>query len=180
MSEIQLFLSKYGHVLPMAIGWLNNTLNYYRPQAKPLNDFGFKRIPGYFSKEILDAARVVVVDRVPNMPLYSEWGIIELKDFENNKYQGETYVDTLFIQAGYISEPLFFHELVHLIQWKQMGIENFLIAYGLEQIKYGYPKGPLEGMAYGFEAAFKESDQPFLVEDALKPHITQIINELRS
>lgn len=178
MSEVQAFLRKYGHVLPRAIEWLNNTLNYYKPQVKPLNELGFSRIPKYFSKEVLNAAKVVIVDRVPNMPLYSKWGIVELKDFEDGEYQGETYIDTIFIQSGYLSEHLFFHELVHLIQWRQMGIEKFLIAYGLEQIKYGYPKGPLEGMAYGFEDAFKQNNQPFQVEDTLKPHIDQIVKSL--
>ena len=81
MSELQAFLQKYGHVLPKAIEWLNNTLNYYKLQVKPFNEFGFLRIPGYFSKETLDAAKVVIVDRVPNMPLYSQWCITELKTF---------------------------------------------------------------------------------------------------
>ena len=179
MSEIQAFLQKYGHVLPKAIEWLNNTLNYYKPQIKRFNEFGFSRIPKYFSKEVLDAAKIVIVDRVPNMPLYSQWGIAELKAFEDGNYQGVSYVDTIFIQSGYLFENLFFHELVHLIQWRQMGVEKFLIAYGLEQIKYGYPKGPLEGMAYGFENIFKQTDQPFQVEDALKPHIAQIISDLK-
>jgi len=177
MSEVQEFLRKYGYVLPKAKEWINNTLNYYKPQLKPLNAFGFSRIPEYFSKEALNAAKVVIVDRVPNMPLYSEWGIVELKDFENREYQGENYIDTIFIQSGHLSEHLLFHELVHLIQWRQMGIEKFLIAYGLEQIKCGYPKGPLEGMAYGFEEAFKQTSQPFQVEDALRPHIAQIISD---
>ena len=60
-----------------------------------------------------------------------------------------------------------------------MGVEKFLIAYGLEQIKYGYPKGHLEGMAYGFEDAFKQTNQAFQVEDALRPRIAQIISDLK-
>ena len=179
MSEVQTFLRKYGHILPKAIEWLNMILNDYKSHVKPLNKLGFSRIPEYFSKETLGAAKIVVVNKVPNMPLYSKWKIEELKDFENGEYQGETYADTIFIQSGYLSEHLLFHELVHLIQWKQMGIEKFLIAYGLEQIKYGYPKGPLEGMAYGLENAFKQTERSFQVEALLKPDIDLIVKTLQ-
>ena len=51
-------------------------------------------------------------------------------------------------------EGLYFHELMHVVQWRMLGPERFLAAYadGLE--KFGYRNSPLEAMAYDAQAAF--------------------------
>jgi hypothetical protein len=52
------------------------------------------------------------------------------------------------------NEAICFHELIHVVQWRLLGPEQFLRLYadGLE--RFGYRESPLEKMAYDAEAAF--------------------------
>jgi hypothetical protein len=80
---------------------------------------------------------------------------------------GITYLDTYFVRADHIhDESLHFHELVHVIQWRLLGPEEFLERYadGLE--RFGYRNSPLEVMAYDLQGRFERDQQPFSVEAA--------------
>ncbi len=49
---------------------------------------------------------------------------------------GITYLDTLSVKRELAEqEPLHFHELIHVVQWRLLGPERFLAAYadGLER-----------------------------------------------
>jgi hypothetical protein len=58
-------------------------------------------------------------------------------------------------------EELYFHELIHVIQWRLLGPERFLRLYadGLE--KFGYQDSPLEKMAYHTQNEFSRSKRTF-------------------
>ena len=85
---------------------------------------------------------------------------------------GITYLNTYFVRADQShSESLHFHELVHVIQWRLLGPENFLAFYadGLE--RFGYRNSPLEAMAYNLQGRFEREAQPFSVEAACQSSI---------
>ena len=65
-----------------------------------------------------------------------------------------TYVDTIFVNYLQKTESLFFHELVHVVQWERLGVDNFLLAYGIGLMKFGYQDSPLEQMAYFLQDHF--------------------------
>jgi hypothetical protein len=71
------------------------------------------------------------------------------------------------------AERLHFHELVHVVQWRLLGPEVFLAAYGNGLETFGYWNSPLETMAYKAEASFTRSPEPFdaekLVAEQLEP-----------
>jgi hypothetical protein len=86
---------------------------------------------------------------------------------------GVTYLDTFFVrQDARHEEVLYFHELVHIIQWKLFGAKKFIAAYadGLE--RFGYRDSPLEAMAYDAQEAFVNSPQPFDVEKYVIKHLS--------
>ena len=77
---------------------------------------------------------------------------------------GITYLDTFFVRANQASdESLHFHELVHVIQWRILGLEGFLTAYANGLERFGYRDSPLEAMAYDFQARFDARETAFEV-----------------
>jgi hypothetical protein len=161
------FEAKY----PLIMGWIQQTLADHKSKARMVASLGFKRLSQYFSPELLAYAKVIYVDVVPTPPL-SKIGLNQFSDFENMKADGITYLDTFFArQEVQRDEPLHFHELVHVVQWKLLGAKPFVAAYadGLE--RFGYRNSPLEVMAYDAQAAFEKSSQPFDVEKLVKSRL---------
>lgn len=161
---------------PLIIEWIRNTLAQHAPAARSVASKGFKRLPHYYHQNTLSAARVVVVPKVPVPPL-SAMGLARFSSFEKMDAGGITYLGTYFVRADQSHiEPLHFHELVHIIQWRLLGAETFLALYadGLE--RFGYQDSPLEKMAYDLQERFEHEAQPFNVESACEPLIREMGN----
>lgn len=122
-----------------------------------------------FPLDLLKKAKVVVVTgKVPFPPL-SRMGLPELEQMENMSMDGITYVDTFFINHLRQTESLHFHELVHVVQWERLGVDNFLLAYGVGLMQSGdlyqtfediYLNSPLEQMAYSLQEGFDRGTLP--------------------
>jgi hypothetical protein len=54
--------------------------------------------------------------------------------------------------------------LIHVIQWRLLGPEDFLVAYANGLDEFGYENSPLEKMAHDAETLFKQSSQVFDAE----------------
>ena len=149
---------------PLIAGWLRSTLTVHSSAARSVASCGFPRLPLYFSVETLALANVVLVDRLPIPPL-SSWGLTRFADFERSDPDAITYLDTFFLKPHQSkNEAIHFHELIHVIQWRVLGPENFLRSYadGLE--RFGYRDSPLEVMAYDAEKRFVTSTARFDAE----------------
>jgi hypothetical protein len=153
-------------VYPLIAGWIQKTLAEHASAARPVASLGFSRLPHYYDEKTLASAKFVVVPKVPVPPL-SAMGMARFADFERMDASGITYLDTYFVHATQArDESLHFHELVHVIQWRLLGLETFLAMYadGLE--RFGYRNSPLEVMAYHFQDRFDREAQPFNIEAA--------------
>ena len=158
-------------VYPLISGWIRQTLAEHASAARPVASLGFKRLPHYYDEPMLTSTKVVFVPKVPVPPL-SALGLDRFSDFERMDAAGITYLDTYFVRADQShSESLHFHELVHVIQWRLLGLEKFLAFYadGLE--RFGYRKSPLEVMAYNLQDRFEREAQRFSVEAACQSSI---------
>jgi hypothetical protein len=84
-------------------------------------------------------------------------------DFEQMDAHGITYGDVYFVRNDRLSdEALHFHELVHVMQWRILGKEKFIMSYALGHLTGGsYDLNPFETMAYRLQAAFEAGAQPF-------------------
>ena len=150
--------------LPAITAWIDATLAAYAAQVRPVADFGFKRLPDFYSPDLLARAKVVVVERIPFPPLPA-LGLPDLSAFVGGDSDGITYKDTYFLKATQVAdESLHFHELVHVVQWAHLGVEGFLMAYAKGLLEQGYRQSPLEVMAYDLQAYFKRNGQPMDVE----------------
>jgi hypothetical protein len=160
---------------PLVIGWIQQTLDAHSNEARTISSLGFPRLSRYFSESLLSSTKVVIVERVP-MPPLSAMGLSQFAEFENGDYNGVTYLDTFFVKRSSASaERLYFHELIHVVQWRLFGPERFLAFYadGLERL--GYRESPLEAMAYNAEESFAQSDQSFDAENLVAEQLNRML-----
>ena len=155
-------------VYPVIADWIKETLTAHSGSMRPVITAGFRRLPLYFSRDLLASAKFVIVDRVPVPPLLS-MGLSQFANFEAGDYDGITYLDTFFVRQSRITdERLYFHELIHIIQWRLLGTENFLRMYAMGLEDFGYRESPLEVMAYEAEDIFVNQSTAFNAEDYVK------------
>src|SRR5439155_25401493 len=106
----------------------------------------------FFEASILDVARVAAVPRIENPPFYRELeaqGITLPLDF--TAMEAITFVDTILIAGGEgpsaaVKLPLLFHELVHVVQYVELGKDAFVERYVRGWAEHGqdYYEIPLE------------------------------------
>ena len=114
---------------------------------------------------------MTVVGHIGSTGQYARYAVGSSKGRQGD-WGGMTYLDTFFVHQSRASdESLYFHELIHVIQWRLLGPERFLAAYADGYEKHGYKDSPLEVMAYDAENTFVTATQPFdarkLVEEQL-------------
>lgn len=154
--------------LPAVATWIRDTVVAHAAEARPVASAGFGRLPQYFTRSLLAAAKFVPVARVPVPPL-ARLGLPGFAAFEAMEPAGITYMDTYFVRREQATfESLHFHELVHVVQWRTLGPALFLAAYagGLEE--FGYDGSPLEVMAYRLERIFQNGSPVFDVEQFVR------------
>jgi hypothetical protein len=149
---------------PKLWAWIQKTLKFYEKNAMPVASMHFVRLPLYFDPSLLETAKFIAIDRLP-MPPLSAIGLGRFAVFEQGDFNGITYLDRYFIKQTVVAEEaIHFHELIHVIQWRLLGPEDFLAAYVNGVDEFGYENSPLEKMAYDAEAAFKRSSPIFDAE----------------
>jgi hypothetical protein len=154
--------------------WIDTYLDQTRKRATPVSEFRAFDLGKAFRRSTLENAFAVEELRVERLPL-SQLGLTELRDFEKMPFDAITYKNTVFVHRGRLSESLAFHEMVHVVQWDEVGPENFLIAYGIGLMAWGYVASPLEVMAYNFQAAFEGKSLPLDVEQLVRDQTRQIV-----
>lgn len=159
---------------PQVADWIDATLAEHAGNARSVSDFGFERLPTFFSKNLLRHTKVVTVARVPVPPL-SALGMPELADFERGDYAGMTFKDTYFVKESEAQrESLHCHELVHVVQWAHLGVAGFLAAYAAGLAGHGYRNSPLEVMAYDLQADFDHNKPLANVESLIRSKLDEL------
>jgi hypothetical protein len=132
----------------------------YAPLATPLTSAEKQRLTAFFPDPVLDAARIRRLEkdgRVENPVFYKElerWGFPAriLPDFRD--MAAVTFVDTIVAHDA-MSQRTLFHELVHVVQFRKLGLETFSADYVSGFVSGGgYDGIPLERNAYELEARF--------------------------
>jgi hypothetical protein len=147
---------------PPLLDWIRTTLTASAHVAQTVASRGFSRLPLYFTEKTLASTKVVLVDPLPTPPL-SSMGLVRFADFARGDFDGITY--TIFLKPTQSNnENMHFHELVHAIQWRLLGSDQFLLSYANGLECFGYRRSPLEAMAYDAETGFASSTAIFNVE----------------
>jgi hypothetical protein len=146
----------------------------YLPQAEPLGPERLAPLEPYFPVDILRNARFLVLkdSRIDDPPFYSMakmMGVRNLPSFSD--VAAVTFVDVVVSHEEW-SESLLFHELVHVVQYAQLGNKEFASRYVNGYIKGGsYEEIPLEKNATELEERFGRKNGTFLVADEVRSWI---------
>ena len=149
-------INKLIQALPSLNSWIDEYIGQHANSRVRMSEAGFDRLPNYFSPQILEGAFYVLAPKIETPPL-ADFGLGELSFFERGNYGGITYKDTFFATSR--DESLYFHEMIHVIQWDELGPESFLLAYGVGLVQFGYRDSPLEQIAYSMQAQFDAGEQ---------------------
>jgi hypothetical protein len=155
---------EFAKFYPPLLDWIQTTLIASAHMAHTIASRGFPRLPLYFTEQTLASTKVVLADPLP-MPPLSSMGLVRFAEFERGNFDGITYIDTIFLKPTQSNNEItYFHELVHVIQWRLLGPDRFLLSYANGLDCFGYRQSPLEAMAYDAERAFAGSTSTFDVE----------------
>jgi hypothetical protein len=155
---------EFAKFYPPLLGWIRTMLTSSTHAGQTVASRSFSRLPLYFTEKTLASTKVVLVDPLP-MPPLSSMGLGRFADFVRGDFEGITYMDTVFLKPTQSdNENLYFHELVHVIQWRLLGPDRFLFSYANGLECFGYRHSPLEAMAYDAEEMFASSTAIFNLE----------------
>jgi hypothetical protein len=155
----------------MVEDYITSSRKKFAPQAVPMTEAQRNAMQPFFTPEVLESARLCVLHgaRVPNPSMYSMakmMGIRNLPDFA--EMTAITFVDVVVSHEEF-TDDLLFHELVHVVQYAQMGVKEVAVRYvnGIIQ-GWSYGEIPLEKSAYLLEGRFSQGGQPFSVDDEVR------------
>ena len=143
----------------------------YAPRAAPL---AFSDIwSRFFSATDLERIRILQPgqERVSNPPFYAElekMGFTGLPDF--NTMAAITF-DDLVVFHDALTPQLIFHEMVHVVQYRLLGVDEFARLYVRGYLHGGYSGTPLEICAYDLDGRFIMGSVGFDVEAEVKSWI---------
>ena len=167
---------RYAEFVSAILDWIQRTLNAHAGEKRSTASFNFKRLPRYFSRELLNSANVVVTDHLPRPPL-SALGLREFASFEKQPMSGITYLDTYFLEPDAAAdESLHFHELVHVVQWQVLGPRDFLLLYAVGLLDQGYSDSPLEKMAYDHQRRFSSGEPSYMIEAEVRKQTLAVLD----
>ncbi|MBL8213696.1 MAG: hypothetical protein JNK87_23460 [Bryobacterales bacterium] len=145
------------------IRWQRNALVV---QAGALDRESQRRLALYFSAEALSEVRVAMTDGdvVPDLPFSGALRRVGISYPCTSALAGITLEDVIAMKPslpGYV----LFHELVHVVQFRLLGVGRFSFLYARGLLATGaYERIPLEVCAYELEERFQCSGEPFSVE----------------
>ena len=147
--------------------------NRYYPDAAPL---AFGEVWSRFFPAV-DLQRIRVLrpgqERVPNPPFYEaleRLGFTGLPDFTT--MAAITFDDVVAFHDP-LTPQLIFHEMVHVVQYRLLGIEEFARLYIRGYLQGGYDGTPLEVCAYQLDGRFIMGAVGFDVEAEVKAWIEE-------
>lgn len=162
--------------LPEIRRWIDRTLAAHSANALTVASYCFSRLSRFYGSDMLSTSRVVEVPRVPVPPL-GAMGLPQFAEFEQGDYAGITYRDTYFVRSGDAQrESLHFHELVHVVQWRHLGPDRFLMAYAIGYFAGGgYRNNPLEIMAYDLQVRFDQDSSSFDSDAIIRHQLDNVV-----
>jgi len=112
--------------------WVRQQRDLHQPLGQPLTA-EFRRTLPFFPASLLERVRWRIVPVLPNAPFVVHASAAMGLDLDFSKMDGITFDDTFLITiaAGQGADPgaLVFHELVHVVRFIVLGIDEFVEQY---------------------------------------------------
>jgi hypothetical protein len=171
ITSVQLGLARALRVPRLVAHYIKAQRERFSAQAIPLTPAQMAAMAGFFPSPTLQAARILELDgaRLENPPfrrMLVRMGFSGLRDL--SQIAAITFHDVIVSHVP-ISGGLLFHELVHVEQYRQLGIRRFAELYVRGFLSGGgYDGIPLEANAYSLGRQFEaDPERHFSVADAV-------------
>ncbi|MGE5278839.1 MAG: hypothetical protein ACM3SU_17750 [Acidobacteriota bacterium] len=152
--------------------WVAAQREAFQPTSDPISEEDRAVLRHYFGHGVLQGSRVCWVDEIANPDFYQEVeraGLPMPLDFR--LMTAITFVDTIVVSRSQFEgpatwRPLLFHELVHAVQYRVLGLARFVAEYveGWARNGFFYESIPLERMAYELQGRFDLASSRFSAE----------------
>lgn len=123
----------------------------------------------FFCPEVFSSTRAVELqnERVPNPDFYPTLESLGFENLPDFRTMAAITFQDLIVSHEPLTPPLLFHELVHVEQYRQLGVDRFSELYVRGFLEGGsYEAIPLEINAYGLEGKFRQAPhRAFSVEE---------------
>jgi hypothetical protein len=127
------------------------------------------RMNGFFRPELLNSTRALVLEneRVGNPEFYPMLDELGFRNLPNFQTMAAITFNDIIVSHQPLDARILFHELVHVEQYRQLGVERFAELYVRGFLSGGsYEAIPLEVSAYGLEGTFlRAPHRPLSVEN---------------
>ncbi|MCH7565011.1 MAG: hypothetical protein IH968_14445 [Gemmatimonadetes bacterium] len=152
--------------------WISEQRDRHLETSESLPDTTRAALRGYFEPETLDRARIGSTSVIENPPFYSQFEAAgQAIPLDFSVWAGITFGDVILLsdagESGAMPHSVVFHEMVHLVQFRILGIDEFARRYvtALAWNRFQYMTIPLETMAFDLQDRFERSDgRPFPAE----------------
>ena len=127
----------------------------------------------FFASTDLQRIRVLQpgLERVPNPPFYAELEKLGFTGLPNFTSMGAITFDDVVVFHEPLTPQLIFHEMVHIVQYRLLGIDDFARLYVRGYLHGGYDGTPLEVCAYELDGRFIMGSVGFDVEAEVRSWI---------
>jgi hypothetical protein len=158
-------------------GYITAQRRKYVPRAVMLSAQQKAAVKAFFSPQLLERTRLLVLqgERVSNPDFYSMLKGLGFKNLPDWSGMAAITFSDVVVSHELFSDGLLFHELVHVEQYRQLGIEEFSNLYVRGFLKGGsYEAIPLEVNAYMLGGQFEANPaQQFSVENEVRSWIAE-------
>jgi len=156
MSRLPLTPGRITELISNVVSFIEDQRRTHAPESRALSSPERASLAVHFSHDVLDQVRLTRVKRLQNPPFYAD---LEQIGFQNlpqfRRMSAVTFVDVIVAQGEFIPS-LLFHELVHVVQYKELGLQRFAELYVRGFLETGeYLSIPLERVAYHLEGLFR-------------------------
>ena len=160
--------------------WIESQRAQHRVHADPLPDTTLAALSGFFEKGTLDRTRIRHVPSIENPPFYKEFEEAgEAFPLDFTVWAAITFGDVILVNGDQVPGPpshsVVFHEMVHVVQYDELGIHEFARRYvtPFVQSRFNYMSIPLESVAFDLQGRFEErSGDPFSAEEEIRSRIS--------
>jgi hypothetical protein len=147
-------VARLERAIPRVEGWMHELHAAYAQRAQPASTLGYAGLARAWPANVLSEALSVSVDRTPFPPV-SEFALPEFESMAQTSWAGITFGHMYFTDKQEANEATHFHELCHVVQWKVLGVRDFLLTYAMGILSNGYTRSPFEAIAYELQVEFE-------------------------
>jgi hypothetical protein len=144
--------------------WIRSQRVLHTALSQALPDTTRQALRGYFKAETLDRARFRRVPSIDNPGFYAEFERVgESIPLDFSSWAAITFGEVILVNESLVPTPpphsVVFHEMVHLVQYDVLGVEEFSRRYvrRLAQTRFQYMNIPLETEAFDLQGRFERS-----------------------